>query len=90
MILGRICQCVTMQCHRIQTLKHEIQNVRLLDVRQLDEQLMDILQWLRQCVQRNFEFAHRRVPIVLAIVVIIINAFAFVDRIIDFRLHFGQ
>lgn len=67
MIARRIAQCITIQCQYIQALQHEVQNIWLLNVGQLNQQLVYVLQRLRQRIQCEFELSDRGVPEVLLI-----------------------
>lgn len=64
-----------MQGQRVQTLQDVVQNVRLLDGRQFGQQLIDVLESLRQTVQIVLEFADRCLPELLlrSIVVIVVR-----------------
>lgn len=81
MVTGRPCQRISVQRQRIQTLQHVVQNIGLLNGRQLGQQLMNVLQRLRQSVQCELEFADRCMPEIItilhfvhAIVVVIVVA----------------
>lgn len=62
MLVGRQRQHIAVQRQRPQALQHVVQDVRLLDGRQLGQQLVDVLQRLRQAVQIVLELADGRLP----------------------------
>lgn len=62
MLVGGQRQHVTVQRQRVQALQYVVEDVRLVDRRQLGQQLVDVLQRLRQTVQVVLEAADGRLP----------------------------
>lgn len=60
-----------MQSQDIETLQHVVENVRFTDIWQLLQQLVEILQRLWQCVQRELEFPDRSRPEVFIVIQVV-------------------
>lgn len=71
MVSGRAIQCVSVECEDVHAVQHVVPDVWLLNVRQLLEQLVEVLQRLRQGIQCEFELSDRGLPEVLIVVQIV-------------------